>query len=123
MFRGMTRAGRLLSWMLAFALMVMPSAMCVLGSTIMQSQKACIAAMDQDCGAVIQQGCCPTERSNLKSLASSTPASQLASPTLAVVSLPRLEPKPPAHVGVTFEARPLTASNIPTYLFVSAFRI
>ena len=123
MFRGMTRAGRLLSWMLAFALMVMPSAMCVLGSTIMQSQKACIAAMDHDCGAVIQQGCCATERSNLTSLASSTPASQLASPSAVVVSLPPAEPKPPAYVGVAFAARPLTASNIPTYLFVSAFRI
>lgn len=123
MFRGMTRASRLLSWMLAFALMAMPSAMCVLGLTIMQSQKACIAAMDHDGGAVIQEGCCATERSDLKSLASSAPVSQFASPALLVVSLPSAEPKPPAYVGAAFEARTLPASNIPTYLLVSAFRI
>jgi hypothetical protein len=112
----------LVPWLLASALAAMPSAMCVLGAAVTQPRPACVTAMDGS-GGTLQEGCCASERSDLVSLASSTPADQFAWSAPSVVSLPTSEPTAPVRLAWPLEEDPTASSGRPAYLLASAFRI
>lgn len=110
--------------MLAFA--VLPSARC-LATSLMPEQEACCATMAHDCGKkAVTVSCCPGETRQIEGVV--TPKVGVAfAPVVALVAL--LVAAAPAAVPTSAQAAsgPETSSTgppgIPTYLFVSSFRI
>ena len=125
MVRGMCLSSRFLTWVLALALAVVPSAVCVLSAHMTEAQRACCAAMNHDCGAdAVKQDCCASKDQSLVEFISGPPAFQVAVPA-PVVNIAASEPSPVARVGPSAALAPRAPnpSSSPTYLLLSVFRL
>jgi hypothetical protein len=126
MSRGLTRANRRLTWALALALALVPSATCLMGAEMTEADKACCAAMNHDCGEMsVQLDCCAATAPGQAGLASpGSPIPHLVPPALIVVSI-ITAPEPAAAVpeSSVFDTGAPKPSSRPTYLFVSVFRL
>ena len=88
-------------------------------------QQVCCASMQHTCGEMaIETSCCTGERQPSAGMVGATTASATlaaASPTAVIAALP--VPAAPAGVAFVVDAAPVRPPGVPTYLFISAFRI
>jgi hypothetical protein len=103
---------------------VVSSAEC-LTAGLSAEQKACCAAMQHDCGKMrVESSCCTGDVENLQGLTATKPSVGL----LPVVALVAILTTPLTPIAVAPRASVPDLSSIgppgvPTYLFVSSFRI
>lgn len=123
--RSFRRRMRLAASAVTAALCVMLFVTCVSAAQMTPAQKACCAAMRHDCGEMARDAsCCTGETQADRSLVAAKPTS-VALPIallMAVLDMPRA---PVASTRRVARAEPsaLKPPGIPTYLFVSSFRI
>jgi len=124
MAQPMTRTARLLTWALALALGLVPSATCLLAAEIGAAQKTSCGAMSHDEGdTAVKQDCCATDSSNLPSPASGQLIAPLAPPSIVPESAVDSQLRP---AGLFLRSTSFTDgshSTRPTYLFDSVFRL
>ncbi|MGH9258063.1 MAG: hypothetical protein ACRD3C_26175 [Vicinamibacterales bacterium] len=126
MVRGLRSGSQSLTWVLAFALALVPSAMCVLSADMTEAQRACCAAMNHDCGGMaVKQDCCPSEAQSLVGFTSGPPPFQIVAPTPVVVTIAAREPLRVVRVSpsAALDSGAPSPSSSPTYLLVSVFRL
>lgn len=98
---------------------------CVSAAQMTPAQKACCAAMQHDCGAMsVEASCCKGETDADHSLGAVKPtfATFAFATVTAIIDVP---PTPDTSTSRFARAEPsaLRPPGIPTYLFVSSFRI
>jgi hypothetical protein len=104
---------------------VVSSAECATGATMTEEEKACCAAMHGDCEMAIAATCCTGEVQDDQSLVATKADVVLvpAQPLLAVLDTPPVILRSlPRHLVPT-ERSSTGPPGVPTYLFVSSFRI
>jgi hypothetical protein len=110
--------------MVAFA--VVSSAECMLGAHMTPEQKACCVAMQHDCGAMaIQSSCCVGKDGDDQAFVASKPSEGFV-PVAALLAVLSTAPPPlipSARLWRRVESFSASPPGIPTYLFVSSFRI
>jgi hypothetical protein len=108
--------------MLAFA--VLSSAEC-LTAGLKPEQKACCAAMQHHCGEMaIESSCCSGEVEGLQGFTATKPSVDVI-PVVALVAM-LTTPSPPIAIAQRATVTELSSTGppgVPTYLFVSSFRI
>ena len=125
MRRSLQRMIRPVAGMLMLAFAVLPSARC-LASSLVPEQKACCATMGHDCGKeAVTASCCPGDTHQIEGVV--TPkAGAACAPVVALVALLVAAPAAipaSAHSASGPETSSTGPPGIPTYLFVSSFRI
>ena len=109
--------------LLAFA--VASSAECLtIGLT--PEQKACCATMPQDCGEMaVESSCCASETHQADGVVATKPAVAVApvATLLAILSAPAVSAPSSSRLAFTTETSSAGPPGVPTYLFVSSFRI
>ena len=110
------------AFVLAFA--VVSSAECATAA-MTPEQKACCAAMNGDCEMGISSSCCSTEVLDSQSFAATKPttASVPVAALVAVLITPAVATTTPQRFVSQPDASSMGPPGIPTYLFVSSFRI
>lgn len=123
--RQLRRRARLTASSVTVAIAVALFATCVSAAEMTPEQKACCAAMAHDCGHMaIETSCCAGEVHTdtglvaAKLTVSTSPAGTLI-PTTAT---PTVLAVPNGRFRIA-DRSPLRSTNVPTYLFVSSFRI
>jgi hypothetical protein len=105
----------------AFALF----ATCLSSAEMMPEQKACCAAMAHNCGqTAVETSCCAGEVQSDAGLVAARPTFSTFSLgiLMPVIAAPTVLAIPNGHSWIT-DRSPLRSTNVPTYLFVSSFRI
>ena len=98
---------------------------CVSAADMTPEQKACCAAMHHDCGkTAVQASCCEGEIRQDRSLAATKPTIGLV-PLVALVAILTTPPLPIAYgqQAPLVDRSSSGPPGVPTYLFVSSFRI
>lgn len=98
------------------------SAECFAAMQTTVEQHACCAAMKGQCEMAVSASCCPTESQRFvapKATTSLIPVAVL----VAVLGVPPVAPARPSHVVAPADASSSGPPGVPTYLFVSSFRI
>jgi hypothetical protein len=109
----------------AFALSTMLFATCPAATELPGKAKACCAAMQDDCsGASMEPICCAISSTTSPALVPARPADTRGLSGVIAVTLPHTaEPVfSPSHVVHASHVSP-SPPGVPTYLFVSSFRI
>ena len=111
--------------MLMVALAVVSSAEC-LAIGLTPEQKACCAAMQHDCGRMaIESSCCANETHDDPSVAATKPSAGFVpvAALFAILTAPSISLQGSPRFAVTAETSSPGPPGVPTYLFVSSFRI
>lgn len=109
----------------AVALCTMLFATCLTATELPAQAKACCAAMHHDCsGATMESACCAVSSAAAHAVMPAKAADRQATAGLTAVALPRTV----EHVSLRRQVRrgaPVSPSppGVPTYLFVSSFRV
>mgnify|MGYP003350118625 CR=1 FL=1 len=116
------RATRPIAAVLAVALAAVVSAECIPDGRITAGEHACCAAMEMNCHATVEQGCCSPQSPQVAQTLAVKPVT-VAPPIAAVAALTMS----PASVGAgTAAVRAVVSASppgVPTYVLVSSFRI
>ena len=100
-------------------------ATCLSAAEMTPEQQVCCASMQHACGEMaIQASCCSGERQPSAGMVAVTTASAAfaaATPIAAIAALP--VPAAPTGGAFVVDAAPVRPPGVPTYLFLSAFRI
>ena len=124
-FRNFRRRTKRPAQSLIAAMAVSLVATCFSAAEMTPEQQVCCASMQHACGEMaIETSCCTGERQPSAGMVAATPASATfaaASPIAVIAALP--VPAAPAGVAFVVNAAPVRPPGVPTYLFISAFRI
>lgn len=125
MLRRLRHHARLTASAALVAMSLVVSATCVSAAQMTPEQHACCEAMRHDCGkAAVEMSCCGGKADQDQSLAAAkTTAAPAPSPVLVAILATVYEP--PSLESRTWVAHTSSPSppGVPTYLFVSSFRI
>lgn len=109
-----------MTWALAVVLTATTGATCLAAVSQTAAQRACCAAMAHECGDMaLESACCATPAGSDYALIGIPPV-PVALPTATLDDTSGLVP-PPRRAA--YDASPVRPPGIPTYLFVSSFRI
>jgi hypothetical protein len=88
-------------------------------------QKACCAAMKGDCEMSVSSPCCPPETQESQSFLAAKPTIAVVpvAVLVAVLGVPPVSRPSAAHTIAPPDASSSGPPGVPTYLFVSSFRI
>ena len=120
----MRRMIRRVARVLLFAVAIAPSVECFASAQMTPAQHVCCAAMKGECDMAVSASCCPTDTTeslgvvSTKQIVDFNPVSML----VAVLSVP-LVAASVDHVVPAPEGSSSGPPGVPTYLFVSSFRI
>ena len=119
------RTVRSLASLLILALAVIPIVQCAFGSAKTGTLMACCAAMHGECGHMAISSCCPPETQNVPGLVATKPTVAPApiAVLLAVLPAPALAICNGSRPLFAADARSTGPPGIPTYVFVSSFRV
>ena len=123
--RSLRRRTRLAASVLTVAITLLLFATCLSGVEMTPEQKACCAAMAHDCGEMaFEKSCCIGEGPNDDGLVA-VKATFAAFPPAIVVAVLDMPATPFVATSRVARAEPSTLRppGIPTYLFVSSFRL
>ena len=100
-------------------------AACIRGAAMTAEQMACCAAMHGDCEMAIASPCCGGETQDGQSLVATKPAVGFVpvAPLLAILSTPPVILRALPRNLVPAETSSTGPPGVPTYLFVSSFRL
>jgi hypothetical protein len=109
----------------ATSLVFMLLATCLMASDMTPEQKACCASMHGDCDMAIASPCCAGQSHAYRGVVAAKPTTMLAAVAMQIALLPPsvLTMDPSARLALTTPAVASSPPGIPTYLFVSSFRI
>ena len=109
----------------ATGLVFMLLATCLSASDMTPEQKACCASMHGDCDMAIASPCCAGQPQAYRGIVASRPAAMLMAVAVPIAMLPPsvLTIDPSAQMALITPAVASSPPGIPTYLFVSSFRI
>jgi len=115
---------RPIAGVLVLAMAVVSSAECFAAMQMTPDQHACCAAMKGECEMAVSASCCPTDTTE-PGVVAAKPAISLvpAAVLVAVLSVPPVAVANPSHVIPAPDASSSGPPGVPTYLFVSSFRI
>ena len=119
------RIVRPLAGALVLAVALASSAECLTAAQMTPDQHACCAAMKGACEMAVGAPCCASDATDstgflaIKPTLAPTPVAVL----VAVLSVPRVVAVPVGHADAAPDASALGPPGVPTYLFVSSFRI
>jgi hypothetical protein len=119
------RAVRSLAGLLILALAVVSFVQCAFGSAKTARLMTCCAAMHGECGHVAISSCCPPETQNVLGLVAtkSTVAPAPVAVLLAVLPAPTRAMSSGPRPLFAADARSAGPPGVPTYVFVSSFRV
>lgn len=123
--RSLRRRTRLAASVLTVAMTLVLVATCLAAVEMTPEQKACCAAMAHDCGEMaFEKSCCIGEGPNDDGLVAvkATFAAFPPAIVVAVLDMPATLFAPASRFAATDRA-PVKPPGIPTYLFVSSFRL
>ena len=110
---------------LMLAVAVVSSGECLRAAQMTPDQHACCVAMKGECEMAITASCCGTEASESLGVIATKATVDLVpvSVLVAVLSLPAVAESLDSHIAAAPEASSSGPPGVPTYLFVSSFRI
>ena len=125
MSRFLLRTVRPIASALALALVVVSSAECLTMGNATPEQHACCASMQQDCDRASMASCCDSELEESPGLVAAKPTVVVAPVValLAILTEPGVLLSSATHSGRATDWRSTGPPGVPTYLFVSSFRI
>lgn len=119
------RTVRSLAGLLILALAVVSLVQCAFGNTKTAKPMLCCAAMHHDCGEMAVLSCCTGHVQQVQGVVAtkSTVACVPVAALLAVLVTPPPGGSSLPRASFTVESRSAGPPGVPTYLFVSSFRI
>jgi hypothetical protein len=119
------RTVRSLAGLLILALAVIPIVQCAFGDAKTATPMACCAAMHGECGHTAVSSCCPPATQNVAGSVATKPtiAPAPVAMLLAVFPAPALAMSSGPRPLLAADARSAGPPGVPTYVFVSSFRI
>ena len=119
------RTVRSLAGLLILALAVIPIMQCAFGDAKTAAPMACCAAMHGECGHMAISSCCPPATQNVPALVATKPTvvSAPVAALLAVLPAPALAISSGPRPLFAADARSAGPPGVPTYVFVSSFRV
>jgi hypothetical protein len=119
------RAVRSLAGLLILALAVVSFVQCAFGNAKTARLMACCAAMHGECGHMAISSCCPPETQSVPGSVATKPTTAPApiAVLLAVLPTPALAISSGPRPLFAPDARSAGPPGVPTYVFVSSFRV
>ena len=126
MRRCLKRVARQLASVMMLTFAVVSSAECMLGDTSTHEQRPCCATMHGECDHMaVSSPCCPPPTQNVQGLVATKPTvvSVPVFVLLTVFSSPAHTISSVTHDPTAAETSSAGPPGVPTYLFVSSFRV
>lgn len=119
-----TRTIRLVAGALVLAVAIAPSVECFASAQMTPARHACCAAMNGECDVAVTASCCPTDTDSLvfistKQTVDFNPVAVL----VAILSMPAIADSLEWRTVAPAETSASGPPGVPTYLYISSFRI